>query len=225
MWRHGQGVGGITELLAYIVCKYMFGRNAKNSWVGDFSCIDKMCLVYFWLEGWFRLFLSSLSQKNTFTLDSLYLHKPSFLRNCFLTSLLARLALTFTSVAIKVDSGLAYEPQIHPCTWDQIIPSGGPGKSQKYHITFLHCWPVLSQVSILILPLKRLGGWHCIFFKGHSYWQLIYLSGEMRLDIKTNINSWVFNRDALSAGVIEMTLMTLSAFWNLDGKESNQICS
>ena len=47
------------------------------------------------------------------------------------------------------------------------------------------------------------------FFKGHCYWQLIYLSGEMRLDIKTNINSWVFNRDALSAGLIEMTLMTL----------------
>lgn len=47
------------------------------------------------------------------------------------------------------------------------------------------------------------------FFKGHCYWELIYLSGEMRLDIKTNINSWVFNREALSEGVIEITLMTL----------------
>lgn len=40
------GYRGMAEqVLAYIVCKYVFGRNAKSFWAGDFSYIDDLsCL-------------------------------------------------------------------------------------------------------------------------------------------------------------------------------------
>lgn len=69
--RHGQGVGSIAEqLVFYIVCKYIFGKNARSSWVGDFSCIDKMYLVYF-AEKVYLDFASSLSQEAHRSLDIL----------------------------------------------------------------------------------------------------------------------------------------------------------
>lgn len=155
-----------------------------------------MCLAYF--EEKVNLDFSSLSQKAHLAFDSLCLHKPSFLRNCFLASLLASHALTFTSVIIKVDPGLAYylavESPMHTRpTWE------APRNKRNITSLFIFLNYFISGFSIDTF-VEKTGRMTLHFFKGHCYWQLIYLSGEMRLDIKTFTNSWVFNKEAVSRG-------------------------